>query len=143
MAGSDFSELRQLSAVLGAAARNVGPFLRSAVMKTSGHIKKDAAETVGNSEMWKGAAGAIGYDMLAEPGEALSTLTSHIGYDKGKAGGKLGNLREYGAPDAKYGGKSVPLAPHNDLLNALKKNQDDFDRGILAALDDSEKDAGL
>lgn len=139
----DFSELTRHAASLTAAPRESGPFMRSAIMRTSGNIKKEAVESVGRSPMWKAAAGAIDYDLVVEPGEALSTLTSHIGYDKGKAAGALGNLREFGAPEATYGGKSVPLAPHNDLLNAMKNNVEDFERGIIRALDDAEKAAGL
>ena len=139
MADFDYSELTKLSADLGRASENVGPFLRSAVMVTAGKIKKDAADEVRSSSMWAGAAGAIDYDVVAAPGEALSTLTVEIGYNKGKRGGPLGNLREYGAPDSASG----PLAPHNDLLNALEANQADFEKGIARALDDAEKAAGL
>jgi hypothetical protein len=139
----DFSEMTRHAASFAAAPRESGPFLRSAVMRTSGNVKKEAAQSVGRSIMWGAAAAAIGYDLVAEPGEALSTLTSHIGYDKDKRGGALGNLREFGAPDATYGGQSVPLAPHNDLLHAMEDNVEDFKRGIIRALDDAEKAAGL
>ena len=135
----DFSKLTQHSASLAAAPRLAGPFLRSAVMVTSGRVKKEAAQTVGRSAMWSAAAASIGYDLVAEPGEALSTLTSHIGYDKSRAAGALGNLREYGAPDSPGGS----LAPHNDLLRAMENNVEDFERGVRRALDDAEKAAGL
>jgi len=142
-ASFDFSELTAYAANLGDAPKEIGPFLRSAMARTSGNIKKEAAAAVGKSELWKGAAGSIDYDAVAAPGEAFSTLTFEIGYNKDKPGGPLGNLREFGAPDAKYGGKSVPLPPHNDLRNALENNAEDFEHGIAAALSDAEKAAGL
>ena len=143
MSDTDFSELTDLTRDLGEAPRNVGPFLRSALMKTAGNIKKDAAASVGNSEMWSGAAGAINYDVEATAGDSASTLVVEVGYDKQKAGGALGNLREFGAPAATYGGKVVPLAPHNDLRDALRGNADDFERGIDRAVEDALKKAGL
>ena len=135
----DFSELTRHAASLAAAPRLSGPFLRSAVMVTSGNVKKEAAQSVGRSAMWSAAAASIGYDLVAEPGEARSTLTSHIGYDKSKMAGALGNLREFGAPDSPGGS----LAPHNDLLHGMENNVEDFERGIVRALEDAEKAAGL
>jgi len=143
MADSDFSELDALSHDLGDAPQTVGPFLRAAVMKTAGNIKKAAAESVSDSELWKAAAGSIGYDVVASSGEAVSTLTVDVGYDKDKGAGALGNLREFGAPNATYGGKSTPLAPRNDLKTALAANEEDFERGVDRAVEDALKAVGL
>jgi len=136
-------DLTSLARDLGDAPRNVGPFLRKALQVAAGRVKKDAAKSVGNSELWKGAAGSIDYDLEAQAGEAGSSLTVEVGYNKQKAAGALGNLREFGAPEATYGGKRVPLAPHNDLANALEANADDFEQGIDRAVDDALKELGL
>lgn len=143
MAESDFSELGKLASDLGQASDNIGPFLRSALTKTAGHVKKDAAESVGGSAAWGAAAAAIDYDVETAASDGGSQISIDIGYNKGKAAGALGNLREFGAPNATYGGKSVPLGPHNDLLNALEANAADFERGIDKAVDDALKKAGL
>ena len=139
----DFSEVTKLAADLGEAPKNIGPMLTGALRKSAGFVKRDARESVGDSEFWKGAASAIDYEVTASPGQVFSALEVEIGYDKDRPGGALGNLREFGAPLAKYGGKSVPLPPSNDLLNALEKNQEDFERGIRQAGVDAIKKAGL
>ncbi|GAB3125922.1 hypothetical protein [Glaciibacter psychrotolerans] len=143
MADFDFSELTKLAADLGKVGDNAGPFIRQAIQVTSLKVKKAAQKSVGDSEMWSGAAAAITYDTEAKAALSGSSITSEIGYDKGRAGGKLGNLREFGAPNATYGGKKVPLAPSNDLRNALEANQDDFEHGIEKAIDDALKAVGL
>lgn len=139
----DYSELKRLAADLGEVPDNLGPFLRGAMMKTAGLVKKDAAKSVGTSEHWHAAAQAIDYDVEVDASASGSSIEIEVGYNKDKPAGALGNLREYGAPLAKYGGKSVPLAPSNDLLNALEKNSADFERGITNATEDALKKAGL
>jgi hypothetical protein len=56
-------------------------------------------------------------------------------------------LIEFGAPNAHpYGDKDAPaqpLAPHNDLANALEKNQGDFEKGLGVAVDQAQKAVGL
>jgi hypothetical protein len=139
----DFSDLTKLAADLGEAPKSLGPFLRGALTKTATDVKKAAAKSVGSSELWKGAAGAIDYDVVANPGDLASTLTVEVGYNKDKPAGALGNLREFGAPNATYGGKSVPLGPHNDLLTALEASAPDFEVGIAKATEDALRKVGL
>jgi hypothetical protein len=107
------------------------------VQRTAGNVKKAAVESVkGGSSRWKAAPGAIDYDVKAEAGAGGSNLTVEVGYNKGRRGGGLGNLREFGAP-----GKG--LGPHNDLANALEKNTPDFQHGLEKALSDAERKSGL
>jgi len=132
----DFSDVLKLAADLGEVPKNAGPRIRSAVEKTSVDVKNDSRESVSSgSASWKALPRAIDYTIKAEAG-STSTITSEIGYSKGRGSGKLGNLREFGAP-----GKN--LAPHNDLANALSKNQNDFQHGLEQALSDAEREAGL
>lgn len=134
--GLDVSELTALAADLGKVPDVAGPFIRSAVQFTATNVKKDAAKAVGASTKgWKPAAGGIDYDIKADAGEK-SSLTAEVGYNLAKPAAHLGNLREFGAPGEN-------LAPHNDLANALEKNQDDFQKGLEIALRDAEKKAGL
>ena len=136
----DFSDLTKLAADLGEVPKMAGPFIRSAIMRTSGNVKKDAAKAVSKGgKRWSSAAGAIDYELKVEAGLGGSSITSEVGYNKDKDPGKLGNLREFGAP----GADGVPLAPHNDLLNSLHENEADFVTGLSIALKDAEKAAGL
>jgi len=147
--GFDFSEVDRLAADLGEVPKNAGPLLNSAVQFTSVRIKDEARKSVGRKR-WKAAAAAIDYELktgaagglgavvagVAGGGTLAGSITSEIGYNKGKAGGPLGNLREFGAP-----GQDLP--PSNDLLNAKDHNEADFQRGIEKAIADAERKAGL
>lgn len=158
---ADFSELMQLAADLDSAPKNVAPLLGKALGVTSGKIKKDAQSTVQKRPLLgKAAAGAIDYELHGTSG-AVSEMSSEIGYDKDKPGGALGNLIEFGAPNAKKhvlvrdkktgkrktvpvpGDVPRPLPPSHDLGNALLKNEDDFVSGVERAIDDAMREAGL
>lgn len=146
----DLSEVSKLAADLGEVAATAGPFIRKAVEVTSRNIKDETRKSVKKDRQWSGAAAAISYDLHSDGHE----LTSEVGYDKDVAGGALGNIREFGAPGAPSGvltkhgfipfaGTSVPRAPHNDLKDALEKNQGDFQHGLETAVKDAERAAGL
>lgn len=144
----DFSELTKLAADLEQVAKTIGPFAHSAVQFTATRIKKEAASSVGKGR-WSAAAAAIDYDIgsggagFSEvvqgilSGSALSNvITAEIGYNKGRGGGPLGNIREFGAPE-----QNTP--PSNDLVNALHSNEADFQKGLEKAAKDAERRAGL
>lgn len=157
--GFDFSELNQLAADLGEVRGNLGPFLNSAVQFTSREIKKDAAKKVGKRKYFKSAAAAIDYDINVSHSIASSQIESEIGYNKSSGGGKLGNLVEFGAPNAiphmnvrshgrwisirVPGASPRPLPPGNELSTALHDNEKDFVKGISDASADAEREAGL
>lgn len=153
--GVDFSELMQLAADIGDAPDNLPKHLRSAIESTSMKVKKDAQASVKGRRGLGHAASAIDYELSGFSG-STSGMSSEIGYDKGKKAGKLGNLIEFGAPNAKkhmvVNGKNFPvppgdvrhpLAPSHDLGNALMGNEDDLVKGVTAAVDDAMKEAGL
>lgn len=149
---ADFSELMQLAADIESAPKSLPKYLGKALGVTSGKIKKDAQASVRGRKLLGHAAGAIDYELKGSSG-ASSEMSSEIGYDKGKPAGALGNLIEFGAPNAKAhmlvkkGGKLVnvpvpgapsrPLAPSHDLGNALLNNEDDFVRGVEKAVADA------
>lgn len=134
-ASFDFSSLTQLAADLGQVADNAGPFLRSAIEVTSVKTKKAAQKSVGSgNKRWKALPSAIDYEVTVEAGIGGSSISSDIGYNRGRPAGRLGNVREYGTPR---------VAPHNDLLNALHENEKDFVHGVEEALKDAERSAGL
>jgi len=133
---TDFSELTKLSVDLGTVGKLAGPFINSAIKVTSGKVKKDAQRTAGKgNRRWRALPAGIDYEVKVEMGVGGSSITSEIGYDKDRAEvAKLGNIREFG---------SSRVSPHNDLLNALHKNEDDFVEGLVIATKDAEKAAGL
>jgi hypothetical protein len=133
--GFDFSELDKLAADLGEVPGNAGPNIRSAVQFTATLVKRESAKSVGRGR-WSAAAAAIDYDIHGTTGARLGGISAEVGYNKGKAGGPLGNIREFGAPAQNTG-------PSNDLLNALENNQADFQKGLEKALKDAERKAGL
>lgn len=150
MAG-EFDELMQLAADLEAGSDSLSGHVRTAVQVTSGKVKKGAQESVRGRRGFGHAASAITY----ETSESSSGVEAEIGYDKGRPAGKLGNLLEFGAPNAKAhmlrGGRNVPvpgaqsrpLAPSHDLGNALLNNEDDFVDGLAKARDDSLREVNL
>lgn len=155
---ADFSELMTLSADIEAAPKALPKYLRKALDVTSIKVKKDAQASVRGRKLLGHAANAIDYELSGSSG-ATSEMSSEVGYNKGKPAGALGNLIEYGAPNAKAhmlvkkGGKLVnvpvpgapsrPLAPSHDLGNALLNNEDDFVRGAENAVADALGEVGL
>ena len=136
----DFSDLTKLAADLGEVPKTAGPFINSAIQRTSGNIEKAASASVSKGgKRWRPAAVALDYELTVEAGFGGSSITSEVGYNKDKDPGKLGNLREFGAP----GADGVPLPPHNDLLNALHENEKDLEVGLDKALQSAERKAGL
>ena len=135
----DFTEIDQLAANLGEVRANSGKWIRSAVEFTSVKVKKNAAKRVGARKYFKGAAGAIDYEVSIFQGFGASVLKSEVGYNKTKKPGRLGNLAEFGAPNSSYG----PLVGGADLFHAMKDNEADFQKGLGDALRDAEKEAGL
>ncbi len=130
----EFAELMQLAADLEAGPDSLSGYVRKAVQVTSLKVKKDAQESVKTRKGLGHAAHAITYD-TSETGAGVQ---SEIGYDKGRGAGKLGNLIEFGGPNA-----GNQLSPSHDLGNALLNNEADFVGGLVKAVDDSLRDANL
>lgn len=156
---ADFSELIALAVDLERVSTNAGPHIRKAVEATAFDVKKDAVKKVRGRKMLGQAATAIDYELKGFQGFGATVLDAEIGYDKGKPGGPLGNLVEFGAPRApevrrirdKQGnpqwipvkGTSKPLPPGSELQGALQENEDNFIERLDAAIDDAMEEAGL
>lgn len=134
----DVSELDRLAADLGSVGDNSGPFVRKAVEVAARNVKNDARDAVRGRKHFKGGASAIDYELKGFQGFGATVLDAEIGYDKGKPGGKLGNLIEFGAPRS-----NNSLPPGSELQTALKKNQGDFESGLEKAVDDALRRYGL
>lgn len=142
----DFSEVVNLAQDLGKVPATAGPLINSAVQVTATKVKKSArAKVAGGSNTWSGLPNTIDYDVKTGgsgnatsgiTGAVSNSITAEIGYNKARGGGKLGNIREFGAPGKDRG-------PHNDLANALEENQADFQHGLEIAIADAERAAGL
>jgi hypothetical protein len=138
----DFSELDRLAADLGKVADTIEPFVKSALNVTSLKVKRAAQTKLGRRRHFRHAAGAITFDVVARRGGFFSD----IGYDKDKilgsgkwrTPGNLGNILEFGAPNAKNA-----LTPGNELQSSLQENQADFVYGIERAEEDARRKAGL
>lgn len=140
---TDFSDVMKLAADLGNAAGEVEKPLKSALAFAAQNVKEDVRSQLAGDAFFKGAAGSVNYDVTVKSGR----VDAEVGYDKDRRGGALGNLREFGAPNAQpYGNPfapTTPLAPHNDLQNALERERPDFEKGVDVAVNDALKAARL
>lgn len=138
----DFTDLNRLAADLGRVSAEIEPFVKSALNVTSLKIKRAAQEKVGRRKHFRHAARAITFDVESRRGGFFS----EIGYEKDKiygsgkwrTPGNLGNILEFGAPDAPNA-----LTPGNELATSLRENEADFIYGIERAEADVRRKAGL
>lgn len=135
--GDDFSELDRLAADLASAPNTLPKHLGKALGRTAKRVKDDARKTVGARKYFKGGASAIDYELTGFSG-AVSGMDAEIGYNKGRPAGRLGNLIEFGAPRS-----NNSLPPGSELQKALAANREDFERGILNAVDDALREVNL
>lgn len=135
---ADFSELDLLAADLGKASTGAGPFIRKAVEVTARNVKEGARKSVRARRHFRQAANAIDYELKGAQLFGATVLDAEIGYNKGTASGRLGNLIEFGAPRS-----NNSLPPGGELQKALAANRQDFVDGLSKALDDGLKASGL
>jgi hypothetical protein len=129
----DFSEISQLAADLGDAPKTIGKNLRSAVGRTAHRVRDDWRENVSDLSHLPQLPSKISYDLIATPGPVQSEITAEIGpVNEGQ--GSLGGKLEYG---------SVNNPPRGDGHAALQRNEEDFQRGIEAAIEDSMTQVNL
>lgn len=155
----DFSELIALAMDLEEVADNAGTHIRKAVEATAFDVKKDAAKAVSGRQLLGQASAAIDYELKGFMGFGATVLDAEVGYDKDKPGGPLGNLIEFGAPNAvphiqvgqgaskrwvkARNAEPKPLPPGNELQTALEVNEENFIERLDAALDDALEENGL
>lgn len=124
------SEIDQLIADLGEVAKTAGQYLRKAVEVSSIHVKndwRDFSKGIPHAPLFPQS---VTYEIKTFQGFGSSVISGEIGPDKEKPQGALGNLLEYG---------SVNNPPQNFGGNALKANETDFQKGLVAALEDAER----
>lgn len=123
----DFSELFALEADLRAAGPKVARNVVKALHVTAGHVKADWKQAADRTGLHAYAAD-IDYDLEIRPGE----ISAEVGPTPDGDAGGLGIVE-----DAPGGVRSRPQHAGRD---ALRANEDDFERGVLlAALDAWEK----
>ncbi|MCW2287036.1 hypothetical protein EDF60_1687 [Leucobacter luti] len=135
--GADFSELLSLAADIDEASDKLPKYLGKALGVTSKKVKETAASKVSGRKHFRQAASAIDYELAGYTG-AVSGMSSEIGYNKDKAAGQLGNLAEFGAPNA-----GNQLAPGGELQAVLTEHEDDFVAGVERAVADAMGEVGL
>lgn len=133
----DGSDLNRLAVDLASAPDGLPKFLAKALGVTSKKVKDSASKKVSGRRHFKQAAAAIDYELTGYSG-ATSGISSEIGYNKDRPAGRLGNLLEFGAPNA-----GNQLAPGGELQAAMNENAEDFERGVAAAAADALKEVGL
>jgi hypothetical protein len=114
-----------LAAALVASGLKAAAGSRVAVQQSAQRIKTEARKNVHQSAPVHNAhaADAITYDTNYGQRFGSPVVEAEIGYDKGKRGGSLGNLLEYGG-----GGDHSP--PHRDLGRALDAEEPRFENAI-------------
>jgi len=132
---ADFSEMLKLARDIGQVPANSGERLRQAVEVTSRGIKDTWSEKLQGSERLARLPRAIDYEL----GSGVTRggggeITSEIGFDKGRTQGPLGSISEYGTP--RTPGRGFGAA-------SLAENEEDFERGVEQAIDESLKELGL
>lgn len=123
MTGDDFSEVLQLAADLSAAPAKALPNVRSALQFTATNIKKDWRKAAARTGL-EGYAAAVDYDTKV----TAQGVEAEIGPDPKKAQGMFG-LVEDATGD-------VSSAPQHAGRDALRKNEDDFYKGLEIAISD-------
>lgn len=124
----DFSELYELAADLTAAPEDAAKRVDKALEFTSTEIKQDwrqGAERTGLG----GYAASIDYDSKYGPG----VIEYEIGPNLGRPQGALGLVEDANG--------DVQSAPQHAGRDALRANEDDFQRGLEIALYDATEKA--
>lgn len=132
----DSSDLSRLVADLGDVPQRSGRNLRTAIEVTARHVRDDTRTAASGSTSFPDFPRSITYDIEGAGSRGTgSQLTAEIGPDRQRGyPGNWGAILEYG---------SVNSAPRGYLHGALQRNEDDFERGIERAVDDSLKSLGL
>lgn len=129
-------DLSRLAADMSAAPKSAWPLIGKALGVTALRVKNDWNENLGGGRNQGSAFKHIGrtvdFDIKPLPGS--TGLDAEIGPNLGKLQGAMAGWFEEGQAN-------IPaLHPGYD---AMKKNEDDFERGLARAVEDSLRKAGL
>ena len=122
----DFSEVTALAADLGKAAKIAPENVAKAVAVTARKVQMDWREPLNGSEYLPGGAAAVTYELKGFSGAFGSAISAEIGPEL-RGQGPLVGMLEYGTPNTGARGYGA---------EALRRNQEDFERGILKAVGD-------
>lgn len=128
----DFSEFTALEADISKIPGVLpGPAIK-ALQGTAFRVKNDWRDPIRGSLYFAGAAPEITYDVYVD--SAAGEFKAEIGEEPHDTAGSLLGISEYGSPTS---------GPQGFGSAALQKNEDDFERGVDAAVTDSLKAINL
>jgi hypothetical protein len=122
----DFSEVTALAADLSKAAKIAPENVAKAVAVTARKVQMDWREPLNGSEYLPAGAAAVTYELKGAAGIGGSAISAEIGPEL-RGQGPLVGMLEYGTPNTGARGYGA---------EALRRNQEDFERGILKAVED-------
>ena len=127
--GIDFSELDHLVADFGKHLTATPENVAKALAVSAKKIDDDWSDALKGSERLPRGAASISYDLIGAASLLLgrSAMSAEIGPTLGSSQGALVGMLEYGTPNT---------GPRGYGLEALRKNADDFERGIAKAVED-------
>jgi hypothetical protein len=126
----DFTEVNQLTALIGAAPAKMIPLIRKAVEVTARNVKDDWKEDIPSIESRGSRAypSSVDYTMVLDTDGSIG---AEVGPNLTRRGGSFGFLED--AP----GG--VNSAPQHSGRKAASKNETDFMNGLAIAGEDALK----
>ena len=129
----DFSEVDKLAADLGTVPKGAGQFVSKAVEVSARHVKDSWRKRLTGARQLPAAAASIAYEIRGGNAIRGSEITAEVAPRLGGQGSLVG-IVEFGSPT---------LAPRGYGRAALQENQEDFVQGLLTAVEDAQRAAGL
>lgn len=123
----NFSEIQTLAADLGDAPRDAGKRIRQATEISARNVKDAWAQKLTGENGLPHAPRSITYDLIAQPGDAQSTISAEIGPETGRLQAPIVVVMEFGAP-----GNNTP--PRGYGAGALAETAEDFEKGLTLAV---------
>ena len=129
----DFSELDKLASDLGEVPKGAGKYVSKAVEVSARKVKDSWRSKLSGARNLPAASRAIAYEIRGGQAIRGSNITAEIAPRLGGQGSLVG-IVEFGSPT---------LGPRGYGRAALQENQDDFVEGLLKAVEDAQRAAGL
>ena len=129
----DFSEIEQLAADLCEVPKGAGAFISKATEVSARKVKDSWRGKLRGSKGLPYAATVIAYEIKGGNAIRGSNITAEIAPRLGGQG-SLVWITEFG---------SLDTAPRGYGRAALQENQEDFVQGLLTAVEDAQRAAGL
>jgi hypothetical protein len=133
MADFDFSEIEKLAADLGEVPKGAGAFVSKATEVSARKVKDSWRKKLTGARYLPRAAASIAYEIKGGQAIRGSTITVEIAPRLGGQG-SLVHIVEFGA---------LSTSPRGYGRAALQENQEEFVQGLLTAVEDAQRAAGL